>query len=62
MPVPGGYRNAADFAARAETVRLFPVAPGTGHTPIRSPALRLTGVAVAAAGAADCSIWSWLVA
>ena len=33
VPVPGGYRNAADFAARAEIVRLFPVAPGTGRTP-----------------------------
>ena len=34
-----------EYAAPAEIVRVFPVAPGTGRTPIRSPASRLTCVA-----------------
>lgn len=61
LPVPGGYRNAAEYSRvpRSRACSGWPPGRGTGRrTPIRSPASRLTCVAFVAAGAADCSIWS----
>ena len=57
-----GLPGAVGYAARAEIVRVLPLAPGTGLTPIRSPAPGANVVAFMGLGAVEGWSLAWLVA
>lgn len=51
-----------DYATRAEIVRIFPVAPGTGRAVTRIPSPEVRAAVCATVEAAGGRSWLWLVA